>query len=181
MEPLPESATRSVEVFVDAGLSVSQFEYDPSDKGLTPVREVTTTGPHLGVGARRAVSERSDFGVRLEMEEIDGAAAIGVRAIDYRYRFRGNMAVGAFFGALRYDGPTPAYGYYGGVNLQMRNVLPRLDLNLDIRSTDKVARDTVLPSDPGPVQPTDPPVGNGWGDVIYQIRSANLYLSYKFK
>jgi hypothetical protein len=181
MEPLPESATRDVEVFVDAGLSVSQFEYDPSDKGLTPVREVTTTGPHLGVGARRAVSERSDFGVRLEMEEIDGAAAIGVRAIDYRYRFRGNMAVGAFFGALRYDGPTPAYGYYGGINLQMRNVLPRLDLNLDIRSTDKVARDTVLPSDPGPVQPTDPPVGNGWGDVIYQIRSANLYLSYKFK
>lgn len=181
MEPLPEQATRGVEVFVDAGLNVSRFEYDPSDKGLTPIREVTTTGPHLGVGARRSISEYSDFGVRLEMDEIDGETAIGVRAIDYRYRFRGNLAVGAFFGALRYEGPTPAYGYYGGINAQLRNVLPRLDLNLDVRATDKVARDTVLPSDPGPVQPTDPPVGNGWGDVIYQIYSANLYLSYKFK
>lgn len=181
LEPLPEQATRGVEIFVDAGLSVSRLEYDPSDKGRTPERNVSTTGPHLGVGARRSVSDRSDFGVRVEFDEIDGEAAIGVRAIDYRYRFRGNLAVGAFAGALRYEGPTPAYGYYGGINVQWRNLLPHLDLNLDLRATDKVARDTVLPSDPAAPSPDDPTVGNGWGDVIYQINSANLYLSYKFK
>jgi hypothetical protein len=172
LEALPEQATRNVEIFVDAGVNASRLEFDPSDEGRTPQRKVSTTGPHVGVGVRRLVSGRSDFGVRVEVDEIDGASAIGVRAIDYRYRFRGNLAVGVFAGALRYDGPTAAYGYYGGVNVQLRNVLPQFDLNLDVRGTDKVARDVLVAGDP---------VDNTWGDVLYQIYSANLYLSYKFK
>jgi hypothetical protein len=171
-EPLPESDTRHVEVFVDAGLNASEVEFDPSNEGLTPKTKQSTVGPHVGFGLRRAVTGRSDWGVRVEADDIDGVAAIGVRAIDYRYRLNNRLAVGAYAGAMRYDGPTAAFGYYGGVSAQLRDLMPRIDLTLDIRGTDKIARDTLLPEDPQ---------GNTWGDVVYQIYSANLYMSYRFK
>ena len=41
------------------------------------------------------------------------------------------------FGA-RYDAATAAYGYYGGVGAQWRNVVRGFDLNLDLRATDKL-------------------------------------------
>lgn len=172
IEPLPETATRQVDLFVDAGLNLSRVEYDPSDAGLTPRQEDSAVGHHLGVGVRRSITERSDLGVRVELDDIDGTAAIGVRAIDYRYRLNRKLALGAYAGAMRYDGPTAAYGYYGGVGVQLRDVLPRFDLNLDIRGSDKIARDVLLSSDPA---------NNTWGDVIYQIYGANLYLSYRFR
>jgi hypothetical protein len=50
--------------------------------------------------------------------------------------------------------------------------LPRLDLSLDVRIADDVARDKLLPSDP------DPSVGRP--DVFYTVKSASLYLSYKW-
>ena len=170
-EPLPEEATRQVDLFVDAGVGANRLRFDPSDAGRTPRINETSIDPHIGVGARRVITERSDLGVRIEMDDIDGIAAIGVRAIDYRYRLGRKLAVGAFAGAMRLDGPTAAYGYYGGVNVQVRDLLPRIDLNLDVRGTDKIARDAVLPDDPATT----------WGDMIYQIYSANLYLSYRFK
>jgi hypothetical protein len=95
---------------------------------------------------------------------------VGIRAIDYRYRAGEKLAFSVFAGAARYAAGTAAYGYYGGVGAQWRNVLPGFDLNVDLRGTDKVARDAVLPTDPA----------SAWGDVVYQIYSANLYLSYKF-
>lgn len=159
------------QIFVDAGINVSRLEYDPSDKGATPQRNVSTTGPHAAVGARRQMSRSVDLGVRVEFDTVDGRSMIGVRAIDYRYRFNDKLAATVFAGAVRYDGGTAAYGYYGGVGGQWRDVLPGFDLNLDVRGTDKVARDVLLPDDPASV----------WGDVIYQIYSANLYLSYRFR
>jgi len=164
-------AAGDTQIFVDAGMNASRLEYDPSDKGATPVRKVSTLGPHVGMGARRAVSQSVDLGVRLELDTVDSRSMIGVRAIDYRYRFNDKWAVTAFAGATRYAGPTPAYGYYGGVGVQLRELLPRLDLNLDVRGTDKVDRDALLPSDPPSV----------WGDMVYQIYSANLYLSYRLR
>ena len=172
IEPLPAEAARNVDVFVDAGVNVSEVTFDPSNNGRTPETKQSTVGPHVGVGLRRAVTARSDWGVRVEADDLDGVAAIGVRAIDYRYRVSNRVAFGAYAGAMRYDAATAAYGYYGGVNVQLRNVMPRIDLNLDIRGTDKMARDTLLPDDPA---------GNTWGDVIYQVYSANLYLSYRFE
>lgn len=165
------NANTRTEIFVDGGINASRLEYDPSDKGATPERSVSTTGPHVGAGVRRKMSRSVDLGVRVEFDTVDGSPMIGVRAIDYRYRFNEKLAVTAFAGATRYDGGTAAYGYYGGVGAQWRDILPRFDLNLDVRGTDKVARDVVLPADPASV----------WGDVIYQIYSANLYLSYRFR
>jgi hypothetical protein len=160
-----------VQVFVDGGVNYTRLEFNPSDKGATPQRKVTTTGPHVAIGVRGAVSEHSDFGTRVELDEIDGSTLIGVRAIDYRYRVGAKVAFSVFAGAARYGVETAAYGYYGGLGAQWRDVVSGVDLNLDLRASDKIARDALLPSDPASV----------WGDVYYQLYSANLYLSYRFK
>jgi hypothetical protein len=161
---------RRVQIFVDAGLSASRLEFDPSDKGVTPQRNVSSIGPHVGIGVRGSVSPRSDVGTRIELDNVDGSVMIGVRALDYRYRIGEKLALTAFAGAARYDAATPAYGYYGGVGAQWRDLVSGFDLSLDLRATDKIARDAILPTDPVSV----------WSDVIYQIYSANLYLSYRF-
>lgn len=168
--PGNDTIDRRTEIFVDAGVSFSQLKFNPSDKGATPNTETSTTGPHAGVGVRRRMSQSVDLGLRAEFDNIDGQSMIGVRAIDYRYRVGEKFAFSLFAGAARYAAGTAAYGYYGGLGAQWRGVLPGFDLNLDARATDKIARDAVLPSDPASV----------WGDVVYQIYSANLYLSYKF-
>ena len=64
-------------------------------------------------------------------------ALIGVRALDYRYRIGEKLALTAFAGAVRYDAATPAYGYYGGIGAQWRDVVSGFDLSLDLRATDK--------------------------------------------
>jgi hypothetical protein len=160
-----------VQVFVDGGVNVTRLAFNPSDKGATPERNVTTTGPHAAIGVRGSVSERSDFGTRVELDEIDGSTLIGVRAIDYRYRVGERLALSLFAGAARYGVATAAYGYYGGVGAQWRDVVCGVDLNLDVRASDAIARDALLPSDPASV----------WGDVVYHLYSTNLYLSYRFR
>src|SRR5262249_12874679 len=156
--------------FLDAGLNSSRLKYNPSDKGQTPMRDVSSTGAHVGIGLRGAASQHSDIGTRVELDEVDGHTLIGVRAVDYRYRYSDKLAFTVFAGAARYGVETAAYGYYGGVGAQVRNIVRGLDLNLDLRATDKIARDALLPSDPASV----------WGDVVYQIYGASLYLSYQF-
>jgi hypothetical protein len=104
--------------------------------------------PHFAIGARRAVSDRSDLGVRAEFDDIDGDLLLSVRALDYRYRFHNPLAVSVFVGASRLDLATPAYGYYYGAGVQWRNLLPNTDVGLDLRYGDKIARDKLLPSDP---------------------------------
>ena len=164
-----DNVRSAVQFFVDAGLNATRLKFDPSDK-VTPKQEVSTIGPHVAVGVRGPVSQRSDIGTRIELDNVDGTVLVGVRALDYRYRIGDRLALSVFAGAARYDPATPAYGYYGGIGAQWRNVVNGLDLGLDLRTTDKIARDVVLPTDP---QST-------WGDVIYRIYSANLYLSYRF-
>ena len=129
-----------------------------------------TAAPHFAVGARRAVSRRSDLGVRIELDDIDGNLLIGFRALDYRYRFAGPLAIGAFIGAARYDLATPAYGIYGGMGAQWRDLFAGWDLGMDLRYATKVARDRLLPEDPA-----DPR-----SDLFYDVSSATLYLSRRF-
>ena len=161
---------RGAHLFVDAGLAASEVTIRLGDRSpqVTTSMEVT---PHIGIGARRAVSERSDFGVRAEIDRIDDHMLLAVRAVDYRYRFRNPLAVTAFLGAARYDLATPAYGYYLGAGVQWRDVIPGFDLGLDLRYADKVARDKLLPTDPS----SDPRP-----DSFYDITSTTLSLSYRF-
>lgn len=158
------------ELFVDVGINASKVQIrigDGSPKHTTDMQ----TAPHFGLGARRAVSRHSDFGVRAEVDRINGAMLLAVRALDYRYRFGESLAATAFGGAARYDLATPAYGYYFGIGAQWRNVLPHFDLNLDVRYADKVARDKLLDSD-SPDVPRP--------DSFYDIMGATLALSYRW-
>lgn len=165
------SRTRAqgAELFVDLGVNASEtrIDFDDDIPRLTTDREVAA---HFGVGARRRVSAHQDLGVRLEYDEIDGHALLGVRALDYRYRFAGPLALTAFAGAARYDLATPAYGLYVGAGAQWRDLLPRLDLTFDLRYASKVARDDLVDGD----------VAGGRPDSFYDITSAALYLSWRF-
>ena len=49
---------------------------------------------------------------------------LGVRMVDYRYRFGRHLAAHAFLGAARYALASPAYGLYVGAGLEWRNLLP---------------------------------------------------------
>src|SRR5690606_27950890 len=169
--PVPATAATRVELFGDVGMGAFRLEYDPFDKGVRPRREVSSTSPQLGLGVRRRGAHRSDLGVRLELDEVDGSTLIGVRAVDYRLRLGNRFALSAFAGAVRYDAQTAAYGYYGGVGVQWRELLPGVTLSLDLKGTDKVLRDALLPDDPQ----------SAWGDLLYKIYGANLYLSYRFR
>jgi hypothetical protein len=166
----PETVeTHGAEVFVDAGANSNRVKIDISDESAR-VTTKSTTAPHFAFGARRAVSDHSDLGARIEYDDIDGHSLIGVRAVDYRYRIGSHFAIGGFLGAARYDVDTPAYGIYGGVGLQFRNVLPGWDIGADARYASKVARDHVLSTDP---------VGNR-PDSFYDITSTTLYITKRF-
>ncbi len=126
----------------------------------------------MAVGARRFVSDHSDLGARVEVDDIQGHSLIGVRALDYRYRFNGPLAVGFFLGAARYALATPAYGIYLGAGIQWRNIFPGWDLGIEERYADSIARDHLLPSDP-------PNIG-ARNDSFYNILSTAVSVSYHF-
>jgi Capsule assembly protein Wzi len=157
------------EIFVTGGYNIYRVR---TDLTYEPLR---TTGPreegyHLEIGARRAVAEHSDLGSRLEFDDIDGHSLIGVRLVDYRYRIWGPLAADAFFGAARYALGTPAYGIYYGAGLEWRNLLPHVDIGVDFRYDDSIARDHLLPSDPHVNRP----------DSFYDIWGGIAKISYHF-
>jgi hypothetical protein len=158
------------ELFVDGGINVNKVSIITGDGAPTQDKS-TEVAPHVAIGARRAVSDHSDFGVRAELDQVDGELLLAVRALDYRYRFDTPLAVSFFVGAARYDVATPAYGYYFGAGVQWRNILPHCDLGLDLRYADKVARDKLLTDDP----PTTPRP-----DMFFDISSVSLSLSYRW-
>jgi hypothetical protein len=162
-------AQRGAERFVDIGINVNKVRTD-----LDPTIPITTSkigvGPHFGIGARRAVSLHNDLGVRLEFDEVDGHSLIGVRAVDYRYRFGRSFALGVLAGVARYNVETPAYSIYYGLGAQWRDILPKWDLGMDLRHAQNVARDHVLKSDPQGTRP----------DTFYKVETGLIYLSRRF-
>ena len=168
-EGSPAQEVKGGEVFVDAGANVNRVLIDLSDT-VPRTNTRAEVAPHLGFGARRAVSDHQDLGARIELDEIDHRTLLSVRALDYRYRFDGPLAASAFLGAARYALLTPAYGFYLGAGLQYRNLLPGWDLGLDYRDDVKVARRHVYPFEPHTGRP----------DAFYDITSVALYLSHRF-
>src|SRR5258706_240726 len=113
------------ERFVDVGMNVNKVRTSV-ERDTPQISSKVGFDPHLGLGARRAVSANNDLGVRVELDQVDGHSLIGVRALDYRYRFTDSVALGFFLGAARYNVATPAYSEYAGVGGQWRNILPGL-------------------------------------------------------
>jgi Capsule assembly protein Wzi len=167
-----DDRTHGAEWFIDAGVNAHTVRTDLN--GQAPITNTSVAfGAHFGLGARRAVSTHNDLGVRLELDEVDGHSLIGVRAIDYRYRYDNGLALGLFAGADRYDLATPAYSVYGGIGVQWRNFvrgLPGWDLGFDFRYAQNIARDRVLASDATGPRP----------ETFYKIASGVLYLSRHF-
>ncbi len=166
-----ETGEKAGEIFVDAGLNSNKQNVDLTT-AATRRSGRRKFGPHFALGARRFVSDHSDLGARVEVDEIQGHSLIGVRALDYRYRFHGPLALSVFAGAARYALATPAYGIYYGGGLQWRNILPGWDVGIDVRYADSVARDHLLPSDPPNVGARD--------DSFYNVLSETVSISYHF-
>jgi hypothetical protein len=163
------TTARGAELFVDVGMNINKVRTD-QQVGIPITSSNVGYGAHFGLGARRSVSAHNDLGVRLELDEAQGHSLIGVRAIDYRYRFTDHFALGLFAGATRYDVETPAYSVYYGLGALWRNILPKWDLGVDLRHAQNVARDHVLASDPAGSRP----------ETFYKIETGLLYLSRRF-
>jgi hypothetical protein len=156
------------EVFVDVGLSGTRVEADIAT--VSAKTADTTSGVHLGIGVRRELARGGNIGARLELDDVDSDLLLAVRALDYRFNLSRKLAVSAFLGAARLDLATPAYGYYLGGGLQLKELVAGWDLGIDLRLGDKLARDNVLPSDPQGGRP----------DNFYDLQGLSIYLSYKF-
>jgi hypothetical protein len=166
-----DQSEHRTELFVDAGVNANKVRID-LNKSLPITTSKIAYGPHFGFGARRAVSEKNDLGVRIELDQnVDGHALLGARALDYRHRFTEHFALSLFAGVARYDVATPAYSLYGGLGVQWRNILPKWDLGVDFRYAQNVARNHVLATD---VQ------GGARPDSFYKIESGTLYLTRRF-
>ncbi|MEJ1963909.1 MAG: capsule assembly Wzi family protein [Gammaproteobacteria bacterium] len=165
---VPFAADKSAQIFVEGGVASNSVRIDLD--ATNPFTR-SNTGAHVAVGARRAVSDRSDLGARLELDSVDSHTLLSVRALDYRYRFKNPLAVSVFLGASRYDVATPAFGLYYGAGLQWRDIRPSWDVGVDVRSAKKVARDHLLPDDPSSaLRP----------DSFYTINSVSLSLTKRF-
>jgi hypothetical protein len=173
-----ESASRRFERFVDVGVSGGRLGLDLGGfshaNETAPLQNSNVLSPHLGIGLRGAVSAHNDVGVRAEFDYFK-ALMLGLRVIDYRYRFGQHLAIGAFFGFARYSAPTPAQGVYLGGGLQWLNLWHQWDLSLEDRYFNALQRDKLLPSDQAVLQAT----GN---DPVewYTMQAATLYLSRRF-
>jgi hypothetical protein len=160
-------ATASAELFVDVGLNATRVEADIATLAEKPT--TTSSGAHLGVGLRRELA-RGSIGARLELDDVDGELLLAVRALDFRRHFTDRLSWTAFAGAARLDLATPAYGYYLGAGLEVRDLFPSWNLAIDARLGDKLARDNLLPSDPQGARP----------DNFYDIQGVAVYLSRGF-
>ena len=157
------------ELFVDAGAEASRVRTD-LEKGIPITTSGTLFGPHVAVGVRRAVSDKNDFGVRVELDQVNDHSLLGVRPLDYRHRFGDTFALSLFIGADRYNLATPAYSLYGGIGAQWRNLLPKWDLGVDFRHAQNIARDHVLATDVRGVRP----------DSFYKIETLVGYITRRF-
>jgi len=167
--PTDSEDDQGAEFFVDAGANANKVRTD-LEKGIPITSSKVMFGPHFAVGVRRAVSAKNDWGVRVEVDEVDSHSLLGVRPIDYRHRFGETFSLSLFAGVNRYDLATPAYSLYGGIGTQWRNVLPKWDLGLDFRYAQNIARNHVLPTDVQGVRP----------DSFYKIESVIGYISRRF-
>src|SRR5207248_42197 len=158
------------ELYVDAGVTTNRVQQDVlslQPRTTTP----SSSGAHLGIGARRQVSEHQDLGVALEADDVRGRSLFSVRALDYRYRFDSPLALNVFLGASRYSLNTPAYGWYLGAGPQWRNVLPGWDLEVNYRYGVKISRLRTLSTEPqGGYRP----------DAFYNVYLLCLAVSRRF-
>ncbi|MES1195739.1 MAG: hypothetical protein ABUL58_02225, partial [Steroidobacter sp.] len=157
-------------IFVDAGVNRSRRSEE--FYSLPTIYSGSQINYHVGIGASRHVSGRSDLGVRLESDQAVGHNLLSIRLVDYRYRLGSHLAVGGFYGVSRYEIGLPAYGWYRGVNIQYVNLFKNWDLCLDGFQAYKLNRDAVL-ADDLPSNASQP-------RVYFNVDGSRLYFSRRF-
>jgi hypothetical protein len=160
------------ELYLDVGVSSNRIQEDIAST-LPRTTTPASSGAHVGLGARRQVSEHQDLGVAIEADDIRGRSLVSVRALDYRYRFDSPLAMNLFFGASRYSLNTPAFGWYFGAGPQWRNVLPGWDLEVNYKYGIKISRLRVSPTDPNPP-------GDYRPDAFYNVYLWTVGVSRRF-
>ena len=158
----------AAEAFVDIGASASDLEATVANQDATI--DTSTSSVHLGLGIQRRLSGGNDIGVRLELDEVDSELLLALRLIDYRFNVSDRLGFDAFFGTARLSLGTPAYGYYFGGGVQLKQLVAKWDLGIDLRYGDKIARDNLLPTDPQ----------GGSQDNFYDLTGISVYLSRRF-
>ena len=131
-------------------------------------RRWAATPVAVTIGARRRISAHQDIGVGLDLDSVSGRLLLGLRMIDYRYRFDWPIAIHAFVGAARYSAATPAYGLYLGTGLEWLHAYHGWNIGLDFRSVVSAQRLDDLRSEHSNL------------DTYYTIDSWSLYLSHDF-
>lgn len=160
----------STSLFVDVGVNRSRltelYYSSPSQ------RSQSLFAYHVGIGARRQVSENGDLGVRIEADQVNRHGLLSLRALDYRFRLNDKIALNTWFGIGRYETQLPSYGWYTGIGVQYRDLFSRWDLNIDLHQYHKLNRDAVLPG--------DLPANTSQPRVYFDVEGAKMYLSRRW-
>ncbi|GGA90821.1 hypothetical protein GCM10011369_36160 [Neiella marina] len=167
---IPAQAT---EIYANVGVNYHDVSFDTGDAAFEANQDDSDVGYHFAVGVRRPFGESQKhwLGFQLEFDEILGDSMIAFRALDYQYAIDDDWRLGAFIGAASLDTGASQTGYHLGGGVTYLNVLPQLDIGLDLRYGDRVARDRLLPDDP---QSDKSP------DFFYDVLSTSLYASWRF-
>jgi hypothetical protein len=163
------AAVPRVERFVEVGMLAGRLQYE-QDVYEVPSRVTDERALHYGIGVRRSVSQRSDFGARLEIDNLHGHNLYSIRALDYRLRLGKHFALTGFFGFSRYELTTPAHGYNLGGGVQWRDVMPRWDISLEARYFDRIVRKKDSPAEPIIV----------WPNEFYTMPGVGLSIARRF-
>ena len=162
-----------VEWLVEVGVHHSRLRVAVGAEGVDD-RDDGALGPVLGAGVRRSADAARHhwLGMQLEWARVRGDPLLAWRAIDYQYRpgWEAPLAFGAFLGVARLDTGAPALGWYVGVTASWQRLFAGLDLGLDLRLGDSLARDKLLAGDPpATVRP----------DLFYGLTGAVLSLTWR--
>jgi hypothetical protein len=137
----------SVERYLSFGAQSHSVSYD-LDNGEIVFENESGNDYSVGVGVHNQFgrTQRHFVGFGLDIQNVLDDRMFGLRALDYQYQVSQKLKIGAFIGAATVDTGASQNGYYTGANLTWQNLLPRVDIVLEFRRADGLARDT-LPSD----------------------------------
>jgi hypothetical protein len=137
----------SAQRHVNIGLQNHSITYDWD--GSEPVdTESSASDYSIGVGILNQLGQngRHHLGFGLDIQNILDNRMLGVRAVDYQYHAFKQFRIGAFIGAATVDTGASQNGYYLGANAAWMDLMQNVDLVVELRRADGLARDT-LPSD----------------------------------
>lgn len=160
--------------FVNAGLNVHTsdlFTGIPEEDNNSD----TDVGYLLGLGVRTryGYSKRHHFGFGVDFGKINSDSILGLRALDYQYDIREKIRLGAFFGAAKLKSGASQNGFYLGAGLTFYEVWNKVNLGVELRHGNGLARDR-LPSEQRPDGPRLKP------DVFIDFVSLAFFLGWNF-